>query len=127
MLQLIKTWLAHKYIKQHRIVFKGYTVLLFVLTLMPIDESQSKHFSFIQIPHKDKIIHFFLFFILTLLLNFAYKKLSIVQLILIPICIGIFIEVLQHISNLGRTFDVYDILANSLGVLIAVLLLKKFS
>jgi len=50
------------------------------------------------------------------------KKYSIVALALIPFFIGITIEILQGLLTTTRSADVYDAIANTLGVLFSVAL-----
>ena len=107
-------------------VFWGYAMFLLVATLMPTDLIQSqgdswfKNFSFNQ---GDKVIHFTLFFIFTILLSFTSYCTRKICLLGIPILFGITIEIFQYFMAMGRTFDLFDIVANSLGVLLAYLLL----
>lgn len=74
----------------------------------------------------DKVVHFALFFIFTFL-GFAsgYFRKNI-QVWLIPVLTGLIIEIIQHLSGWGRTFDGFDILANVLGTLTAYFLLIKY-
>lgn len=74
----------------------------------------------------DKVVHFMMYFILSLLLSWAVKtEQKYMRLFLIiPVTIGwgIFMEIMQYEMHLGRSFDFYDILANSTGVGVGVLL-----
>lgn len=103
-------------------VFWGYVILLLVVTLMPTDLIQSQeenwliNFSF---KHGDKVIHFTLFFMFTVLLYFTTYCKKKIYLLGIPILFGIGIEIIQYLMGMGRTFDILDIIANSLGVLLA--------
>lgn len=67
-----------------------------------------------------------MFLILTGLLYFAYQSLRKFSYFIIPVLTGIFIEILQHAFGGGRTFDLYDIAANTLGALTACLIFPKF-
>ncbi|WP_456437789.1 VanZ family protein [Psychroserpens sp.] len=76
----------------------------------------------------DKIYHFLAYAILTLLL-FNYivitnVKLNILLSAGIAIIYGIIIEVLQATVTDFRTPDYYDVLANTAGVLFAIILLR---
>ena len=74
----------------------------------------------------DKVVHFMMYFILSLLLSWAVKtEQKYMRLFLIiPVTIGwgIFMEIMQYEMHLGRSFDIFDILANSAGVCVGVLL-----
>ena len=128
MQQLIRKLQTKKGSNYFRALFWFYTVFLLVITLLPgqIIQSESegwlKSFNF---KNGDKVIHFALFFIFTILiyLSGVLKKGNLIWIV--PISVGIFIEILQHLMAMGRTFDFYDILANSTGILIAYFLFVK--
>ena len=76
----------------------------------------------IKVVNIDKGYHSFAYFILTIawLLSF-YKKPKKKYIIAIScIIFGIIIEILQASLTVYRTGDYYDVLANSLGVLLAL-------
>ena len=86
----------------------------------------------IKISHFDKIVHAILYFILALSWFFAtqndFKKKNFkVILILLLISFGIIIEAIQGGLTTYRQADFYDILANSLGVLVAAIFFKKLN
>lgn len=109
------------------ILFWGYTVFLFTVTLTPAKMvsagigSWISHYSF---GNADKLVHFVLFFIFTVLLYFTRNKITRIYLIGVPVFTGILIEILQHLTGLGRTFEWMDILADTLGILLAYLFLR---
>jgi len=75
----------------------------------------------------DKIFHFLSHALLTYL-SFNYiKKTAVSKPILlsalVPICYGISIEWLQGITSNSRTSDGYDILANFLGTVFAIIII----
>lgn len=77
----------------------------------------------------DKIIHAFSYFVLTLswliaLRSKLKKQKKIVLLAIVLICYGIILEALQEILTSVRTAEFSDVIANSVGVLIAILLFK---
>ena len=81
------------------------------------------------ISANDKILHFIEFFILSLILFLAFKasgaKYPYVLAILIAISLGILTELIQ-IYVPGRSFSIYDIIADILGaVTILIIKLKK--
>jgi len=81
------------------------------------------------IPGFDKLLHFFGFFILAilLLLTFKYYRLSnsYASVFLIALGIGILIEYVQ-LSIPGRDFSVADILADVLGIITGSALVWSF-
>ena len=74
----------------------------------------------------DKVVHIMMYFIFSLLFNWSIKtEQNYERLFLtIPVTIGwgVLMEIMQYEMHLGRSFDVYDILANSTGVGVGVLL-----
>ena len=86
----------------------------------------------IGIHNFDKIIHFISYFSLTISWFFATqhavtKQKSKLLLILLLIFFGIIIEALQGGMTTHRQADFYDILANSIGVLLAAALFSKLN
>ena len=84
-----------------------------------------------NIKSGDKYLHFTAYFGLTLLWYFALKDRinKKVFKFFVPLAIiiyGIILEVLQGGITNYRTGDFYDVVANTIGVLIAVLLINKF-
>jgi len=73
----------------------------------------------------DKVIHFTMYFIFSMLLCWSVKtELKYMRLFLIiPVTIGwgVFMEIMQYEMHLGRSFELYDILANSIGVIVGVI------
>ena len=82
----------------------------------------------IKVAHIDKLYHSFAYFVLTITWLFAFYKRQEKKLVIIISCIifGIIIEILQSTLTVYRTGDYYDILANSLGVLLALLIFNIF-
>ena len=76
----------------------------------------------------DKIFHVLSHGLLTLLCFNYLRKISISKPILIsaaiPFCYGVIIEILQGVTTTSRTADGYDILANILGMVFAILFLS---
>lgn len=86
----------------------------------------------IKISHFDKIVHAISYFILALSWFFAtqndFKKKNFKAiLILLLVSFGIIIEAIQGGLTTYRQADFYDILANSLGVLVAAIFFKKLN
>ena len=76
----------------------------------------------------DKIYHFLAYFVFALLVfnycNAKQMQHAILISAIVVILYGIIIEVLQNLVTSYRTLDVYDAVANSLGVLFATVVLK---
>ncbi len=101
------------------------TLLIALISLVSL-----KDVHLIKTPNSDKYGHFLAYFILSLSwLNVIKKRLHkiIVSYIIIFFLIsyGIILEVLQDILTSHRQADLLDIVANSVGVIFAVLLYNK--
>ncbi len=86
----------------------------------------------IGIDNFDKIVHFISYFALTLSWFFALqtlvkKRKNKVIIVLSIIAYGIIIEALQGGMTTHRQADIYDILANSIGVLLATILFPRLN
>lgn len=110
----------------------GYSILLTYASLASL-----KNLPEVSISFADKIFHFSAYFVLAILWYIAFiytfslkKKKAIIYAVIISVTFGIVIEVLQHTLTDYRALDVYDIFANTLGVLIAILIIalnEKFN
>jgi len=82
----------------------------------------------VGIAHLDKLQHFFAYFILTSSWLLVFYKKNKNQLI-VGCCIlfGIIIEVLQNKLTDYRTGDYLDVIANSTGVFLGLLILNQIS
>lgn len=84
---------------------------------------------FLKIPHFDKMVHFGLFFVFCLLLLRPFKKLQLKYYLLAPlisILLSALLEFSQHVLSNSRSSDVKDFIANSMGVLAAVVFFYLF-
>lgn len=102
-----------------------YSLALATVSLVKLNNVPNAGISF-----ADKIFHFLVYSVLTLLwantffFKFKYKKVkAIFYAALFSIIFGIIIEVLQGSVTASRHTDIYDAIANTLGVLIMVLIL----
>lgn len=79
----------------------------------------------------DKCVHAFLYFVLFFLICFFPKKKSIsIYIIATALCVaqGVLIEFIQSSTLVkNRSFDMYDIVANVVGVLLAWIAIRYFS
>lgn len=103
-----------------------YTFLLLLLCLISLNNLPK-----VSISYADKIFHLIAYIIFTLLWFFSFFlrfKVKIYRSITISVLFatlfGIFIEVLQGSLTSTRSFDYYDVLANTTGVIIAAIMLK---
>ncbi|NBU80512.1 MAG: VanZ family protein [Flavobacteriaceae bacterium] len=108
----------------------SWTILIAVLCLMKFTDLPS-----FGVCSADKYVHFTLHFVFTLLWGFYFwLKLDqiiipkIARVVLLSLCYGVMIEILQEIATKTRHADIFDVLANSAGATIALLffvLIKK--
>lgn len=100
----------------------GYTLFLTLLSLISIKSIPKLGSTF-----DDKIYHFGAYVVLTLFWFNFYNRTSAKYKIILSAVIacgyGIIVEVLQGVFTTYRTEDAEDVLANTLGVLFAVILI----
>lgn len=100
-----------------------YAFILTYLSLVAISDVPSLGFDF-----DDKIYHSFAYFVFTLVLfnyfNALQKRNALIISAMSAIVYGIIIELLQYVLTTWRTFDVYDAIANTLGAIIASILIR---
>lgn len=104
----------------------AYTTVLTVVSLMTL-----RNLPDVGVSYGDKIFHFFAYFVMAFLWALAWffsfnfdKKRSIRNAFIIAVIFGIIIEVLQGTLTASRSLDVYDMLANTLGALLAAVVLS---
>ncbi len=102
-----------------------WTVLITILSLITVEGMKSD----IALAHKDKIVHFVFYFIFVLFWFSVKKTGSNLKKIsrtvfLWAVGYGMLMELLQNLLTDNRTADVLDVLANTLGALVALLLIN---
>ena len=111
-------------------------IIILYLSLRESDGLPSWHWPFYE--HTDKVVHFIMYFVLYLVLWSAWSRFNETKVsmkvqgvfALLCVLIGVFMEFFQEWFTSSRQGSIMDALANSLGVLMALLLfnwLKKFS
>lgn len=119
MLKRIKTLLKDNLIVISILI----TISIFILSLFRLPQTG------IQLIHNmDKVQHCLAYFILTLSWLFTFYKTPTKKYIIILLCIilGIIIEILQYALTNYRTGDYIDVIANSIGVLLALFVFNLF-
>jgi len=104
--------------------------ILVVLIIMYLSLANSDTFeevSFFNIPFADKIVHFGMYFGLMSVIIFENRKTikskgSLFLIALIPFICGILMEILQSTLATSRFASFYDVLFNSAGILVSLLL-----
>lgn len=109
-------------------------LVLWIVFITVISLATFSKISQIKIQNGDKYVHFTLYFVLTFLLYHSRllslnlsKKIKLMICLGISCAYGIIIEVVQGFFTVNRQFEWIDILANSMGSLLAVLFLYKIS
>ena len=100
----------------------AYTALIASSCLMPA--SAFKAFTFDSIFQLDKILHLTLYYVFIVLWSLVYKVITVRQkyvLLIVGIAYGVLIEVLQATMSLGRSYELDDIIANTIGCVLGVL------
>ncbi|MDB4241333.1 VanZ family protein [Polaribacter sp.] len=88
---------------------------------------KTNNFPKIAISNIDKLYHLIAYFLLTFSWLIALKKSKYIYKVLIgSLLYGIIIEVLQATLTVYRTGELFDFLANSVGVLLALLIFNLF-
>ena len=101
------------------------TLFVIYMSLKPPDAS-SQIWSFFYLPG-DKILHVICYFTLTIIYFFSFynsqKKVFLSSLF--SFLLGFILELLQILKIFKREFDYFDILSNTLGICIAILIIYK--
>ncbi len=109
--------MAHKFL---------YLALIWTFSVLIASLISMKNMPKIEVPGKDKTIHFIFYSVLTFLWYLAlqkkYKNKALKYIIALAVIIyGIIIEVLQGALTQNREMDFYDVMANSGGALLALI------
>jgi VanZ family protein len=103
-----------------------YTIALVFVSLISLHGIPSLGSSF-----DDKIYHFLAYFILAGLWITYYKptkkKQTLLLVFIALLLFGILLESVQHQLNPNRTFDLNDMLANCIGILVGTLIVARFN
>ena len=99
-----------------------YTIAIAILSLISTDNVPK-----LGIDISDKLLHVIAYALLTAIWYFGLKinKINIGNLLLSASCIiyGIILEVIQGKVKTHRTADIYDVLANSIGVGLVIIVI----
>ncbi len=101
-----------------------WTFAITYLSLVSIDTASAG--TLLPIPNKDKIVHFLFYFFFVYFWSKAFKKSDkIIYILIIAVIYGIIIEVFQGLFTVNRHADILDVLANTCGAVVAMLILKR--
>ena len=103
-----------------------YTIALVFISLISLNGIPNLGSSF-----DDKIYHFLAYLILAGLWITYYKptkkKQTLLLIFIVLLVFGILLESVQHQLNPNRTFDLNDMLANCIGILVGTLIAARFN
>ncbi|MXV37511.1 hypothetical protein GO491_02290 [Flavobacteriaceae bacterium Ap0902] len=105
-----------------------FLMVLLVLygTITPLNELSSR-FDLSFIEHPDKIVHMLMFVILGFFIVPSFPKINPILLAFILSGFGYLTELLQHWLPTGRTFEFYDWVADSFGVIIGFIVYRVYN
>jgi VanZ family protein len=116
-----------------KLLKKNILSLITALIIMYMSLAPSNTFKDVDldIPYLDKIVHFLMYFGLTIVLLFEHRTVlknnkSILLLAIIPVAFGTIMEFLQALFTETRQGDFFDAVFNTIGVLLALILWKVF-
>lgn len=107
-------------------------VISFILLVIPGNDLP--HNSFFDVPYFDKYVHFCMFFLLTFLFCLPFFKLSelttvifswFTRIAMFVILYGIIMEFVQKYAVTDRSFDVTDILFDSIGSVAGLIAVRR--
>lgn len=125
MQQLMQRLLVDKYFSLAA-AFLCTVAIIFLSLKSPSKDSELPFFE-----GQDKIYHFISYFLLTIVYFLMYKnyfktKFSLIKAGVSVIMLGTILEFIQPLSFFNRDFDVFDLIANFIGVIFAIITIKIF-
>ena len=104
---------------RHNILWMLWAILILLLCLMPGSDAPKSH-----IPYLDKIVHVFLYLVLTELFLVGFIKQSVFKnlrenaaiiAISLAISFGVVVEIIQGTVLVTRSIEIIDMVANAIG------------
>ena len=115
--------------RKFTVAFVVWTFFVLLASLIP--GKALPRTDWLSLAQLDKLVHLCLYFIMYILMyaslirefSVKWKKgLLIIACAIFAIGYGFLMEILQANLNTGRYFDIFDVLANTIGVVLAVLI-----
>lgn len=111
-------------------VKKNILSIIVALVILYLSLANSQSFDdvpFLNIPYFDKIAHFLMYFGLMSVIVFEHRneitgRAQVSLIGLIPFLYGILMEMLQLTITASRSGNIFDVIANSAGIIVAALL-----
>ena len=110
--------------------------LITSVILLTLPANDLPHSTLFDLPNFDKLVHLGMFFLLTVLFCFPFLKLksgissatgTFYKVAFYVILYGIIMEFVQKFFTLGRSFDLIDILFDTLGSFAGLLAIKRYT
>lgn len=105
-----------------RILFISVLVVLFIASFIRLHLNLPD----VSAVSPDKTKHIIGAMMLLVLMHLSYRQIPLITGVLLLFISSIFIEVLQHYFTSGRQFDLKDIYANLIGLLLGSLIILAF-
>jgi len=116
-----------------KFVINYWKTILCSLCILALSMAPFSGNRFETIPYTDKLVHAIMYAILTFILLYDYSKYRTVKtirhyktLIILPILYGGLMEIMQGLLTTTRSADMFDFLANSIGVFIGLIISYTF-
>src|SRR3954470_22669132 len=106
------------------------------LILLTLPGNELPHNTLFDIANFDKLVHFGMFFMLTVLFCFPFSKMDskpstimaiFYKVLFFVILYGIIIEFVQKYFTIERSFDVVDILFDALGSFAGLWVMRQYA
>ncbi|MDB4174390.1 VanZ family protein [Bacteroidia bacterium] len=114
--------------KVNRAILPAVLWTLFIASSCLLPASAFKKFTFDSLSQLDKLIHLILYVVFVMLWALSLKRVLTIKeklvLLLVSVAYGVLIEVLQSAMALGRAYDIDDIIANTAGCFLGILLMS---
>lgn len=113
---------------KNNLLLISWTIVILLLTILP-GNYFPKVPSFMDLFSPDKLVHFFIFGLLTIFAIFSFGKQYTISVLrsyktifalIYSISLGGVTEILQSFMNWGRYGSIYDFIANTIGCFIGV-------
>ncbi|MFK7747298.1 MAG: VanZ family protein [Kordia sp.] len=108
----------------------GWTILITILSVIKVKAPEGLHFSY-----ADKLVHGVIYFLVTAVWFFAFtrgitneklQKNALVISAVFAFVYGVVIEIVQETFIASRQGDWQDVLANTIGTIVAIIIIKWF-
>lgn len=114
----------------------AFTWFVVSVILLALPGKDLPHNDIFNIPFFDKYIHFTMFLMLTTLFCYAIlkwpieqnnKKLWFIRIAVLVIIYGVIMEFVQKFFVVGRSFDLVDIVFDTVGSLAGLIIINQYS